>query len=246
MQLHGAPLQEVEDFVARHGLDEAASEALRSLPAHQQQEAMVTDLNNCRNPSAVFMARVRDLGKGGSAQPPSLVIWKGGSSSSLRKGTAVQAYAPFWQQQEQASFRQQVDDFLSANGIDETAAADLRELPEEAQLQVIEVELKNCRNPSAVVSSRIKEFWRSGGVGARGAGSVIAKAVEDYIWTWSLDERVAQELRTLPAEAQQSVIESAIVNARNPSAIVTRRIQDAKSQLAANGSGAWSSWGTRY
>merc|ERR1712014_346766 len=57
-------LPEVEDFVARHGLDEAAAKALRSLPAHQQREAMdnKTDLNNCRNPSAIMMARIRELG----------------------------------------------------------------------------------------------------------------------------------------------------------------------------------------
>eukprot|EP00441_Pelagodinium_beii_P045253 CAMPEP_0197625526 /NCGR_PEP_ID=MMETSP1338-20131121/4869_1 /TAXON_ID=43686 ORGANISM="Pelagodinium beii, Strain RCC1491" /NCGR_SAMPLE_ID=MMETSP1338 /ASSEMBLY_ACC=CAM_ASM_000754 /LENGTH=417 /DNA_ID=CAMNT_0043195957 /DNA_START=60 /DNA_END=1310 /DNA_ORIENTATION=+ len=190
---------EVEDFIVRHGLDEAAAQALRILPGHMQQEVMNTDLNNCRNPSAVLMGRVRSLEAGAS-----------------RNGTSS------WQDSSQDE--DSVEAFIEQHGLDEAATVALRSLPLSAQVKVIQVELRNVRNPSAVVNSRVREYQQTSQSGRGGANhSRLSKEVEDYIRHYGLDERVATDLRQLPPEAQRSVIESEIVNARNPSAVVTKR-----------------------
>jgi len=210
--------EEVDEFIARHGLDEAAAQALKILPGHLQTEVMATDLGNCRNPSAVLMGRVRSLESGSSGKGSS---WRGPP-------------------QEDSGEQEEVEAFIGHYELDDVASNALRALPLPAQMEVIQVELRNVRNPSAVVSSRIKEYHQAqrpppgkgGGKGGGGGASRLSRAVEDYIRKYRLDGRVASDLRQLPPEAQDSVIGSDIVNARNPSAVVTKRIQEAR---------AWSS-----
>jgi len=122
------------------------------------------------------------------------------------------------------------EEFIKRHGLDEAAAQALRDLPMQAQASIIETELINVRNPSAVVQSRIQAV-RSGGAGAASPGAaagVQPGTVEEYIRRFSLDEKVAYELRMLDPQAQRHVMESDVVNARNPSAVVTSRIQEAK------------------
>merc|ERR1719502_1889524 len=51
-----------------------------------------------------------------------------------------------------------IDDFVQANGIDDRAAEDFRSCPPEVQAKVLaRGDLRDARNPSAMLLSRIKE-----------------------------------------------------------------------------------------
>lgn len=112
-----------------------------------------------------------------------------------------------------------VEGFISIHGLDEAAAHALRQLPPEQQRVITEVGLSNCRNPSAVVQSRIHSL-----------GFSLSGAVENYIADFALDERCAAELRSLTPHEQRQVIETQPTNARNPSAVVSSRINAVRSQ----------------
>lgn len=242
--------EEVEEYIQRHHVDEAAAQALRELPPAAQKEVVHSDLNNCRNPSAVLMARIRAAGQSGqciSPSPAAAVLQAGARllAPSMQPAPILsQPFLPALQTPTISPLLLQslalgagdtsviVEEFIQRHTIDGAAAQALRELPPLAQLSIIETELINCRNPSAVVHSRIQAFRNGGAVTPSPFGlvSLPSSAVEEYIQRFSLDEKVAHELRTLPADAQQYVIETELVNARNPSAVVTSRIQAARSR----------------
>lgn len=58
----GATPEQVNRYIQDNDLDESASRQLRSLPPHQQAEAMRWDLSGYRNPSAKFMSLANGLG----------------------------------------------------------------------------------------------------------------------------------------------------------------------------------------
>lgn len=62
-----ASIEEVEDFIASNGVDEAAADALRELTPQDQRTVLERgDLSTARNASAALLARIRDLrGRGG-------------------------------------------------------------------------------------------------------------------------------------------------------------------------------------
>eukprot|EP00811_Abedinium_folium_P026911 NODE_4020_length_1947_cov_4.920330.p2 GENE.NODE_4020_length_1947_cov_4.920330~~NODE_4020_length_1947_cov_4.920330.p2 ORF type:complete len:317 (+),score=74.22 NODE_4020_length_1947_cov_4.920330:816-1766(+) len=315
---------------------------------------MMCGLNNCRNTSAVLMARVRSVaqglglppGQGGGcipmpvaahAMPMPVTAPAHGRRSALafnqpQLGPRASRIPP-------AGWSSPTEEFICNHGLDDAAAVALRELPPHAQSAIIEAELTNCRNPSAVVQSRLLLFRQTGrlpsglgggnsaggggggyggsgnggsgygdsiggsdgygcggygehggGCGGRGcggcggggnggggggsgrvglafagfgkmhgtgtycglddtsgafggsggghgcnligadtgAGGPNEDAVEAYITRHSLDDKVSEDLRLLPPELQHQVIETDIVNARNPSAVVTSRIQALK------------------
>ena len=91
------------------------------------------------------------------------------------------------------------------------------------QRQIIETDLTNARNPSAVVSSRIAavKSWEAQRFG-----------VEEYIERHGVDEDAENKLRACPGEIQQQVVASDLSNARNPSAVLLARIRNLESQVA--------------
>jgi len=301
-----AVAQEVEDYVRRHSVDEAAAQSMRLLPPDLAREVMMSDLNNCRNPSAVLMKRIRTVEQGRAAggvqqqhaalaaasQSQPLAASVLGSATALASmvagvpgagvGDPGAAFLPFVQASPllatqlpiqqlvqgyaqspveasqtlpmlatqlpiqhlvQGSAQSPVEEFIQRHNLDDLAKHALRELPAEYQKAVIEAELVNCRNPSAVVQSRIQTYRAAAAqAGGGGAGYSLTPtgaacdahgaAVEEYIARFSLDERVAQDLRLLRPDAQKQVIETELVNARNPSAVVTSRIQAARMREA--------------
>jgi hypothetical protein len=115
-----------------------------------------------------------------------------------------------------------VEEFIAKYGLDDKAAHMLREIPPEYQRSFVETELWNCRNPSAVVTSRIQNLNLD--------ALSSSDSVEAYIKEFNLDEKAAAELLDLTPAEQAEVIEARPTNARNPSAVVTSRIQAVKSQ----------------
>ncbi|CAE7244252.1 Spag6 [Symbiodinium natans] len=63
-------------------------------------------------------------------------------------------------QAEFSAHQQTVEEYLARYNVDEAAQAEMRSAAPEVQLRVMEQELSNCRNPSAVLSSRIREISR--------------------------------------------------------------------------------------
>lgn len=265
--LRGATPVEVEEFVTRHQIDEAARAVLDELPPLILKEVLQTDLRNCRNPSAVLMSRIRALEQGRNPTLPSQSQQPapgGRGSGGCYQGTfgaqltnsfpqqqpafsppPLSTYAPSLQVASQHSpdskqaMSALVEEFIARHSLDEAAAARLRELPPTAQGHVIEVELVNCKNPSAVVCSRIQNYRAGGSINpATAAQSALSQPmrildpVEDYVRRFNLDDKVAHELRLLSPEVQQTVIETDLVNARNPSAVVSSRIREVKARAA--------------
>jgi len=237
----------VDEYIEKHQLDDAASEALRGLPPDLQKEVLQIELHNCRNTSAVFMSRLRSLENGinpakrehrdrdgGREQRSS---WdhqspRASSSFSLPSSVYQQSQAQiqgghsFPQMSQVRSAR--VEEFIMRHNIDESSAQQLRELPQSAQRTICEVELSNCRNPSAIVAARIQAARSEGGGHGGGGGfsSNIGEAVEEYIQRHSLDDKVSNDLRALSPEAQRYVVDTDLSSARNPSAVIASRIRD--------------------
>eukprot|EP00933_Yihiella_yeosuensis_P079766 TRINITY_DN93181_c0_g1_i1.p1 TRINITY_DN93181_c0_g1~~TRINITY_DN93181_c0_g1_i1.p1 ORF type:complete len:548 (-),score=104.68 TRINITY_DN93181_c0_g1_i1:73-1644(-) len=153
------------------------------------------------------------------------------------------------------SQRVAVEDYISRNRIDEDAAAALHACSSDVQQQVIEMDLSNARNTSAVLLSRIRQieagtrggdrdrgapsrdssrmpgsYSRQSDSKGRGKGGSNSHAIEDYVRQHGLDDRVESELRGLSPGELQTVMDNPITNARNPSAIVKARITQVRKQ----------------
>mmetsp|Transcript_87353 Transcript_87353/g.203181 ORF Transcript_87353/g.203181 Transcript_87353/m.203181 type:complete len:501 (+) Transcript_87353:34-1536(+) len=210
---------EVEAYIHRHGIDTSAAQALRELEPELQAQVIQSDLTNCRNPSAVLLCRIdRVRSAAAPPPPPPMVITARGHAPRSRSPPRRQALpAPPAHSAEPAS-PEAVEEFIIHHGLDEKAAQALRDVPPDLQTSIIEIELSNCRNPSAVVVSRIQSL------------NATANYVESYIQEFGLDDKCAAELRSISPLEQQQVIEARPTNARNPSAVVISRIQAVRSQ----------------
>lgn len=212
----GGGFEDVEDFIYKLNLDGKCADELRALPYPEQMQIVKVDLTNARNPSAVVYSRIQSV--------------KG--SETLRAA---------------------MDDYLYRNKIDEVAAKALEALPKDKQEVIISTDLSNSRNPSAVLLSRIRQieagqmpnsagkFAPAGGGGGgppprsysappedRGGRRPDRREVEDYIRQHNLDDRVADEIRSLNSHELAQVLSSNITNARNPNAVVKTRIEAAR------------------
>jgi len=241
---------DVEAYLLRNGIDESAGQALMELDPEQQLQVIESDLTNVRNPSAVLLTRIDRVraGTAASAPPlyPSLLRQPKASRSTLaaapprrivsvpllarsrsprQRATAVPpllkreaAAAPAVDDEEMP---EKVEEFIAKYELDDKAAQALREIPPEYQRSFVETELRNCRNPSAVVTSRIQNL---------NLDLVSSNSVEEYIHEFQIDEKAAAELLELTPAEQAQVIEAKPTNARNPSAVVTSRIQAVRNQ----------------
>jgi len=142
----------------------------------------------------------------------------------------------------------ELEQFLSAGGVDGEAAVRLRALPPQLQRMVMDRgPVAGTRNPSSVVISRIKEVeaLRLGspsfaglvgglgvpnlglGAGSSGGGSGPLGAspeIESLISTYSLDTQASAMLRRLSPEQQRLALKLPIQEARNPSAFIMTQL----------------------
>ena len=116
---------------------------------------------------------------------------------------------------------QEVEDFIIRHALDERCANQLRALGPAEQHAIVQTDLTNARNPSAVVLSRISRVQNDG----------HRQAVEDYLARNGVDEVAGQALRMLAPEQQQQIILTDLSNSRNPSAVLLSRIRSMEASL---------------
>lgn len=133
--------------------------------------------------------------------------------------------------------REEVDDFISANGVDERAAADLRECPASVQRAVLaRGDLSTARNPSAALLVRIRDARVGGGGGGSsggtggGVGLPSSADIESFIKRNDIDKSTAESLRSSSPTIKRAVLAAGdLRSASDPSAALAARIKEAKS-----------------
>lgn len=132
-----------------------------------------------------------------------------------------------------------VEAFIAKNSIDASVAAKLRALPSEQQKMVIDRgELRDARNPNAVLMGRIRDAERSGDgdssqpLATTSAGGGGDTSVDQFIAENRLDASAAERMRALPRDIQKVVMgRGNLTDARNPNAVLMGRIRDAERGL---------------
>lgn len=105
-------------------------------------------------------------------------------------------------------------------------AQDLATLSPAEQSEVMAADVAKARNPSAMVTSLVRAVKDRASASARvPAFSASASPVDAFIQKHNLDELVREEFLTLSWAQQQEIMNSDLVAARNPSAIVWSRIK---------------------
>lgn len=127
----------VEQFIARHDIDDNAAHELRGEnPAVQQAVLDSGPLTGVHNPSAVVITRIR----------------------KAKQGKLATCQLSSCMSRDEASFvRGAIDEFIAQNGIDDKAAQEL--LGESLAIQQAVLlcgPLTSCKNPSAVLIGRIR------------------------------------------------------------------------------------------
>lgn len=190
-------------FIQTNGLDEKAQEALVACEPEVRQAVMQRgSLAECKKPSAACISRINEAKRKARMEGPPM----------------------------------DVEEFIMngiTNGLDEKAADMLREAPAHVQKIVMDRgDLADCRNPSAVVSSRIREATRGIG-GDRGITSSGRRAskdeVDSFIASAEVDDRAVEALKDCTPRVQATVIDRGpLSEAKNASAVILSRIKQAK------------------
>jgi hypothetical protein len=151
------------------------------------------------------------------------------SSGPARAGVAK---SPPTRVQARRKVAAQVQKFIDENGLDDRAAQALRS--ETSQIQKIVIEQGNCtntHNPSSVVISRISRA-STGACISRSSTEVSELGpawLESFIKVNNIDKRASRALRNCALDVQETVVRRGpLATARNPSAAVLVRIQDAE------------------
>jgi len=146
---------------------------------------------------------------------------------------------------DRAATPEEVEQFVSANGIDNHAAGALMELNPVLQAAVIDRGgLGNARNPSSVLLSRIRDAQNGGGSSGGGGGVAppppppgsgsrgwqssggTSDRVERFLDESAVDEQAAEALRKCHPDVQEQVMEKGVAGARNPSSALCARIRE--------------------
>jgi len=132
--------QEVESFLVANSVDMGAANQLRREPVHVALAVIERGpLRACRDPSGVIVARMRDARNGTLLPDPSANRGQAGTVVPMDSSTT------------------DVDRFITANGIDASAAIALRsELPDVQRAVMAKGPLSQAANPSASLLARIR------------------------------------------------------------------------------------------
>jgi len=136
--------------------------------------------------------------------------------------------------------RDEIEDFIRSNDVDDRAAADLKGCPPEVQRKVLaRGELSSARNPSAALLARIRDARVSGsGSLALSNGMRGNSDLEDFIRANDVDESAADSLRSSSPTIQRAVLSRGeLKTARNPSSALLARIRDAKMDMGSDSGG---------
>jgi len=129
--------------------------------------------------------------------------------------------------------KEEIDEFIKANDVDDRAAADLRECPASVQRAVLaRGDLSTARNPSAALLVRIRDA-RVGGSGGGMSGTSVglpsSADIENFIKRNDIDHSTADSLRSSSPTIKRAVLAGGdIGGAPNPSAALAARIAESK------------------
>lgn len=136
--------RDVEDFIRFNQIDDAAADALSKLSPDLQEAVLRRgDLTTARNPSAALLARIK----------------------ACRESAAQVRYEEEDRYRERSRYRErdgaspeEVAQFIRANELDERTAFALEdESPQVQRIVIDRGDLRNARNPSSVLLSRLKD-----------------------------------------------------------------------------------------
>jgi len=252
----------VEEFIMRVGVDAQVAAELRTLTPNEIQEVIENDPQNVRNPSAVVSSRIQTARAHAAPAPPfrveDFVRREGMPAPPPQPPTVVPATrvvpakapvgsitpamvaaaAALQHQVRAAATDNHLDEYIRRHGLDERCAQDLRTCTAAELKQVVDVDLANARNKSAVVASRIqvvkeRERLRTQGgpagqapqAGQHAPRTSTSGAVETYLARHPVEPAAAQALRELPPALQAQVMEKDLSNCKNASAVLLSRIR---------------------
>lgn len=248
-QMSGALAAEIEQFVNENQLDAIAAKALSEADAPVAQNVLALGcFKNCRNPSAVCLARIREARMNPIAAAAAAASVAAAASaeaaSKLSAAGASSAEASSMSAAARSELEEALNKFLKNNEavVDSRAAAALRAQAPEIQRAVVERgELADCQNPSTALMGRIRAAHdqvaaerRRGEVPglppvASSAPVQASPEVEDFIASNDVDGLAARQLREAPKEIQEDVVaRGSLSDCRNPSAVCLARIREAK------------------
>jgi len=238
------PLDPVACFLMDNQLDSAVEQALRSLPVHLQGQVMEKYVTG-HNKSAVVMRRIRDIASQPvSSLPDPVTVFVQDNQLDAQVEHALRSLPADLQSQvmekyvtgnnksavvmrrirdmasQPAAPRDAVAIFVEENLLDAAVEQSLRSLPAHLQAQVMEKYVTG-QNRSAVVMRRIRDIT------SNTQPSLPSDPVAVFVEENQLDAQVESALRALPEHLQDQVMEK-YVTGKNKSAVVMRRIRDAR------------------
>jgi len=240
----GAAYIDVEDFIRRSGLDDAAANAFRSCDPAVQDIVMEKGVEGTRNPSSALMAAIRRAKQEVNASD------RGRAAPPPPKAAVEPLPPPVVESAE--DLEAQVEDYCSRNGVDEGALAMLKTCSEAIQVSILQRgDLNKARNPSSMLIAWIKEVKSSAppeahhhaqGGGPRGDRRDAAPPpaaeperlpeemdVEEFLASGGVDDGAADILRECSPATQRAVMSRGnFKNARNPSSVLYARIREAR------------------
>lgn len=237
--LSNSTQEDVDAFLARNTVDQRAAASLRN-ETPQTQRAVLDrgDLLDCVNPSAALMGRIHVAKEDIRRSSASSANGSGGGGDASEEAIAGE---PGKADQEVSATREQVEEFVRENKIDETAAKAFREAGLAAQRSVLgRGGLTDCRNPSAVCLARLREAKimqamkpEAPGSGPVLEGPALAEELDKFLQRNAVDSRAALTLRGEAAAVQRAVLERGDMHdCQNPSAALMGRITMAKESVA--------------
>ena len=148
----------LEAFIRRHGIDEGGREALHQLPPLLQLQVLAHDQeigSGGRNPSQHVVSLVGKAWASAFGRPQVDV------GLEPLKGEEELEEPPLKKRKEEEDALEHlplaVEGFLRLNGIDAKSCRAMRRLPPSVQQQIIGLDLRQCRNPSAFLWAQIQK-----------------------------------------------------------------------------------------
>jgi hypothetical protein len=123
-------VQSVEAYITQYNLDDRAANGLRALPEIQQTDVIQQPMNNVRNPSAVVWTRVRV------------------AQMAIKEN--------LWKQQQQEVIKK-TEAYITKYELDEKVRNALLALAPQIQEQIVDMPMRDVRNASAVVWTRVRK-----------------------------------------------------------------------------------------
>lgn len=144
-----------------------------------------------------------------------------------------------WDSRNRSITEDEVENFLSANQIEDRAATALRELPPNLQAVVVDRgDLGNARNPTSVLLARIRDAQTPPplpppppAAAPRKSSGGLADRVERFLEESKVDESAAEAMRNCHPDVQEEVMQRGVASARNPSSALVGRIRDVENAI---------------